>query len=262
MQQMDMFEPDEDEIQNPLSTRDIYCPMDGLQLTESEWEWCGFRLLTCPNGHVWEVQTRHWGKYKPGYFEFDLEEMTTCSCGRKLPARLMKYVNYGDQPSAPPAKIPETREYKPWPKPTKTRPPKVCPNCLAKIQEAWMPDPNLSHARLEIWPVRLKDKVVFAWDEEVKIEPYPNPYGCGGLYGGFGSYVKSEAEVEKLIASLKGGWQDWIENKGLRVEIIRHEEMTEPEYWNAKKREEMRQQLEKDPDAVKKDPELAQMAML
>lgn len=201
--------------------KELFCPLDGGKLTNSKWEWCGFRLLICPKEHVWEVQDMEWGRHKSGYFEFDLEKMAKCQCGQVCPERNMKN------------KALTVHE----------RANKVCPDCFELFQKAWKPDLEQSHARLVITPVKRKDGVVFTYDEELQIRPYPNPFGCGGMYGGFGHYFTTEDEVEHHIEWFKDYCAEWVE-LGIKLEIIRKPEMTMAEHIN-----------EREYDKIQENPE-------
>lgn len=230
----------------------VFCPLDGGKLTDSKWEWCGFQLLICPQGHVWEVQTQEWGRHKPGYFEFDLEKMVRCECGQICPETLMEAVSYEPLPEqqqlipANPGPEPTERKrvYTPWPKPSKQKAIKVCPDCFEKIKQAWRPDLEQSFARLVITPIRYGDKVVFDYEEAIEIKPYPNPYGCGGCWGG--GRLKTEAEVEELVKSFTEAqsrspfvddyYSRW-QRLGVKFVVIRKPERTVAEQINEEKRE-------------------------
>lgn len=122
------------------------------------------------------------------------------------------------------------------------------------FDQLWELDKEKSFAELIITPVRRGEKLVLVFSEEVKIRPYPNPFGYGGLWGYGG--VDTEAEVEKLIKDFKRYNGRWVE-MGLKVEIVRKPETTEPEYWN----EVRRHDIEKNPEYADKSA-LAQMRLI
>jgi hypothetical protein len=216
----DLFETD---------SEDLFCPLDGLKLTYSKWEWCGNQLVTCPKGHVWEAS---WSHMWQNQLEFDVIEMVNCpDCGQLCPKRLMKNWRREDK--------------------------KVCPDCFAKIQQAWKPDLKQSYGRLTISPIRRGSKVRFEYVQEVKIVPYPNPYMSGGCWG-MGA-VETEAEVEKLIEEFESGdwWYGRWVKMGVKFEVIRKPEMTAAEYINERERE----YVEEHPEEAG-NPEHAQMQLI
>lgn len=205
-----------------------FCPYDGQKLTESNWEWCGNRLLTCLNKHVWEVERPAWrGR---GVLEFEPIEMVRCKCGQVVPKRNMRSDN------------------------GKVKGEQLCPDCFEVIKRAWRPDPEQSHARLVISPIKRGNEIIFQYEEAVEIRPYPNPYGSGGCWG-MGA-KKTEAEVEQLIAHFKEWNEEWV-NLGVKLEVIRKPEMTAPEYINERERE----WVEEHPEDVD-SPEHNQMRLI
>jgi hypothetical protein len=214
---------------------ELFCPLDGQKLTESKWEWCGNRLLTCPKGHVWEAR---WSNMWAHQLEFDVIDMVHCpDCRQLCPKRLMK--NAVQEP------------------PKKREKGKICPDCFEVIKKAWRPDLKQSYARLVITPIRRGDKVIFQHELAVKIEPYPNPYMAGGCWG-WGT-EESETEIEKLIADFTSGdsWFGRWHELGVKFEVIRKPEMTAAEAINERQCD----YIEENPEE-EADPEHAQMRLI
>jgi hypothetical protein len=230
------------------NSKELFCPLDGLMLTESKWEWCGNQLLTCSKGHVWEAS---WSNIWEHQLEFDVIEMVNCpECGQLCPKRLMKHSEFKP--------VPETPQVRRTPSSGRRREGKrVCPDCFAKIQQAWKPDLKQSYGRLTISPIRRDGKVRFEYEQEVKIRPYPNPYMAGG-YWGMGA-VETEAEVEQLIEEFTAG-DHWFDKRwkelGVKFEAIRKPEMTPAEYVNERDRE----FVEKHPEEADKHAQMQLIA--
>jgi len=186
-----------------VETQRLFCPYDGRDLTDSKWAWCGRRLLVCPDGHVWEVF--HNPAWKNS-IEFTPMQMVRCRCEQIAPARLMKE-----------------------PQGTSVKTPPLCPACYEVIKKAWRPDLKASYAHLIISPIRQGKDLYFKYEQRAKIEPYPNPYGAGGWWGG--GAVKTKAEMETVVLSFKGCTQRW-KDLGVKIEIIRQPEMTATEQAN------------------------------
>lgn len=219
----------------------FFCPLDGLPLIKSKWEWLDEPLLTCSKGHVWEVRWSHTWENK---LEFEVMDMVYCpDCKQLCPRLLMEYSEFPTSGDHGSVEIPKKREYTPWAKHRKGEEKTVCPDCFEKIKEAWRPDLERSFARLTISPIRQGDKVNYDYEEEIHIEPYPNPYHGGGCWGGG---RMTEAEVEECIKRFQNGIADepftadyygqW-KRLGVKFEVIRKPEMTVAEFLNERDRE-------------------------
>jgi hypothetical protein len=199
-------------------SEELFCPLDGQKLTISKWEWCGNELLICPKGHVWEAR---WSRQWEHQLEFDVIDMEYCATCRQIaPRQLMRTDN------------------------EKTNGRRICPDCHEKIKQAWRPDLEKSHARLIVTPIRRGDKVTYDYEESIEIQPYPNPYGCGGCWGG--GTMETEAEMEERIKHFSAGiaeypftgeWYGQWKKLGVKFEVIRKPEMTAAEYINERERD-------------------------
>lgn len=222
----------------PQEPQEFFCPLDGERLSKSKWEWCGNTLLSCSAGHVWEASwSRVWGHR----LEFDVIKMVRCECGQLCPERNMKHASYEPVPQ-----LIDLPQEKTRPKAVKRKERKICPDCFEIVKKAWSPDPEQSYARLVITPIKRGEEISFQYEEAVKIEPYPNPYGCGGCWGG--GTEKTEAQVEQLIADFKR-WNDQWVKLGVKLEVIRKPEMTVPEYINERKADHIAEHPEEAKDA-------------
>jgi len=100
---------------------------------------------------------------------------------------------------------------------------KVCPKCLEIAKKAWRMDKDKSYARLEITPIKTTEKHYYQIHTSIKIEPYPNPFMHGGMWGG-GS-AKDEQELEQVIKYFEETATELKENGMERVEVVRHDEL-------------------------------------
>ena len=77
------------------------------------------------------------------------------------------------------------------------------------MKKDWRLNPEKSYASFYPYPVDIKNKRLYSVRTELKIRPYPNPYGMGGSYGSGGLYTREELD-DYLQRFLKGlaKWQD------------------------------------------------------
>jgi hypothetical protein len=191
-------------------SQELFCPLDGEKLSEPQPDRYGHdKYRICPTGHWWDVWPDHVFK---GGLRFEPVRLARCpDCGKTVPKWEMRSDNGLADGRA------------------------ICPACLEPIKQAWIPDLEKSHARLTISPIKRGEEVLYSYQTAVEIRPYPNPLGSGGCWGG-GS-VTTEAEVEEVIADFKRCNEDW-ERRGIKLEVIRHQEVTEVEYTNIRQVEE------------------------
>jgi len=103
----------------------------------------------------------------------------------------------------------------------------VCPKCLEARRAAWRMDKEKSFARMEITPVRSADGLAYHLSYAIKIEPYPNPYSYGGMYGGGAAETKEGLDIE--IAKFNAQADSLRQNGMEKVEVITHEETVRAE---------------------------------
>lgn len=157
---------------------EIFCVKCGQLLSKvevkaSRYDW---NVFSCPNRHLFEVGRPSGRSWSSGRWELREIEWVTCSqCGVVLP-RL--YFDFG-------AKA------------------KVCPGCKEKERAAWMMDSEQSFAKVIVQPITTPEGLVYSFQSELTIRPYPNPFTFGGAYGG--GTVKTTEEIVELPKLLQDG---------------------------------------------------------
>ena len=120
-------------------------------------------------------------------------------------------------------------------------------------KEAWRMDRERSYARLRITPIIEGGRKHYQLDETVKISPYPNPLGFGGLWGM--GYADDRAEVDRRINRFLLDIEKWKAQGLERIEVIEEPEMTRVAYTN-KRRGEMVQEFAEKEGRYKPSPQL------
>jgi len=170
-----------------------YCPNCGNQLTMAKWQPRNSNIVTkiCPQNHLWDIWKQ---SYKAG-FEIQQVSLSKCECGEVMPSRDMKEIDKR----------------------------KVCPKCFEIAKKAWQMDKEKSYARLEITPVQRANGLIYNLQESIKIEPYPNPFMYGGMWGS--SCAKTKEELQQAINSFEATANELRQNGMERVEIITNNEV-------------------------------------
>ena len=80
---------------------------------------------------------------------------------------------------------------------------------FSMVMEDWRLDPEESYASFHPYPVNINGKKLYSVKTELKIRPYPNPYGMGGSWGDGGSYTREELDQyrQRFLKSL-AMWQE------------------------------------------------------
>jgi len=100
----------------------------------------------------------------------------------------------------------------------------------------WQLDKSTSYARMTITPILEKGRRYYLITTEVKINPYPNPFGIGGWWGQ--QVAESEDEIERIIKEEKAYLERWREcGMEMPLEVIREPEKTLTEWRNDRLRE-------------------------
>jgi hypothetical protein len=177
---------------------ELYCPYCGGRLTTAKWQYYrNANIVTkiCPQNHLWDI-------WKPPYqegFEFKPVSLSKCECGEVMPSRDMKEIDKR----------------------------KVCPKCFEVAKKAWRMDKDKSYARLEITPVQTANGLIYSLNTSIKIEPYPNPFMYGGMWGG--DYAKTKEELQQKINQFEKQANELRQNGLERVDIITHDEIVRTE---------------------------------
>jgi len=171
-----------------------FCLSCGGAMTFAKWQDRGKAVLKiCSQNHLWEA-------YKTGEsFQLRRLPLFRCACGEVLPDHEMREINQQ----------------------------RLCPKCFEAARKAWRMDKDKSFARLEIIPIRTSERLYWQLHTAIKIEPYPNPFMYGGMWGG-GS-AKDEQELEYAIKAFEDQVARLKENGMEKVEIVRHDERTRTE---------------------------------
>lgn len=174
-----------------------YCPYCGGRLTTAKWQDPSSNIVTkiCPQNHLWDI-------WKPSYreeFAFQVVSLSKCECGEVMPSRDMREIDKR----------------------------KVCPKCFEVAKRAWQMDKEKSYARLEITPVQTSNGLIYSLNTAIKIEPYPNPFMYGGIWGG-GS-AKTKEELKQAINNFEKTTNELRQNGMERVDIITHDEIVRTE---------------------------------
>ena len=174
-------------------SEDLHCPLCGLVLDRAKWDNANAKVRTknCANGHILDILD----------LDFRVVSMSTCKCGESMPTRDMREVD-------------------------KQR---LCPKCYQIARAAWRMDKDKSYARLEITPIKTTEKHYYQIHTSIKIEPYPNPFMYGGMWGS-GS-AKDEQELEQAIKHFEETVAGLKENGMERVEVVRHNELMRVEQF-------------------------------
>lgn len=169
----------------------LYCPYCGQPLTRAKWqyEYGNTHTLICPSNHLWDI----WGQ--SDRLHFTPVSLATCQCGETMPSRDMRE--------------------------------KVCPKCHEVAKKAWRMDKEKSYARLEITPVKTADGLYYHLTTSIKIEPYPNPFMYGGMWGS--SPAKTKEELQQVINGFEENANVLRQNGMEKVEIITHDEVVRAE---------------------------------
>lgn len=148
---------------------------------------------------MWDILQQSGGR-----FEFNTVRFANClDCGQSLPARMM-HQKYDSQPR----KRDEQRL--------------VCERCFEAARAAWRMDGEKSFARLEITPVRTARASYYHLSYSIKIEPYPNPFSYGGMFGNGSAATKEE--LDRAIASFSKQAETLRSNGMKEIEVVTGEE--------------------------------------
>jgi hypothetical protein len=105
---------------------------------------------------------------------------------------------------------------------------------LGKVDEmtkaSWRLDPDKSFAKMTVTPIVDNGDRYYLINEEIVINPYPNPLGMGGMWG-HGS-VKTRGEVKQEIKQFHKQLERWKARGLHRIDIKEEPERTIPQYRN------------------------------
>jgi len=175
-----------------------FCPACGNPLTPAKWQYYSNANVVskiCPQNHLWDI-------WKPPYqegFEFKPVSLSKCECGEIMPSRDMKEIDKR----------------------------KVCPKCFEVAKKAWRMDKDKSYARLEITPVQTANGLIYSLNTSIKIEPYPNPFMYGGMWGS--GCAETKEELEQAINNFEETANELRQNGMEKVEIVSHDEIVRTE---------------------------------
>lgn len=83
----------------------------------------------------------------------------------------------------------------------------------------WGLDPEESLAEFEITAIQFPGRIVYSFTDALRINPYPNPLGFGGMWGTGGA--RSVPELMERLRSWREMLRPW-EARGLtRIKVIR-----------------------------------------